>query len=62
MHVIFCRNVIIYFDRPTQEQLIGKLCRYLAPQGYLFMGHSENLHGMNLPLVQIAPTVYRRIE
>jgi len=61
VHVIFCRNVIIYFDRPTQEQLLRRLCRYLAPHGYLFMGHSENLHGMGLPVTQVAPTVYRRM-
>jgi chemotaxis protein methyltransferase CheR len=58
--VIFCRNVIIYFDRRTQEQLLKKLCRRLAPRGYLFMGHSENLHGMDVPLVQVGPTVYRK--
>jgi chemotaxis protein methyltransferase CheR len=61
-HVIFCRNVIIYFDRPTQEQLILRLYRCLVPRGYLFMGHSENLHGMDLPLLQIAPTIYRKTE
>ncbi len=58
--IIFCRNVVIYFDRRTQEQLVAKLCRYLSPRGYLFMGHSENLHGLDLPLVQVAPTVYRK--
>ena len=62
VHVIFCRNVIIYFDRETQEDLLKKLCRHLAPGGYLFMGHSENLHGMDLPLVQVKPTVYRKAE
>ncbi len=56
---IFCRNVIIYFDRPTQENLMSKFCRYLAPGGYLFLGHSETLNGMNLPLVSAAPTIYR---
>ena len=60
VHVIFCRNVIIYFDRPTQEQLLRRLCRCLSPHGYLFMGHSENLHGMDLPVSQVAPTVYRK--
>jgi chemotaxis protein methyltransferase CheR len=61
VHIIFCRNVIIYFDRQTQERLITRLCRYLRSGGYLFMGHSENLHGMNLPLIQAGPTVYRKI-
>jgi chemotaxis protein methyltransferase CheR len=59
MDVIFCRNVIIYFDRPTQAKLLNKFCRQMVPGGYLFMGHSETLHGLNVPLVQAAPTIYR---
>ena len=58
--IIFCRNVIIYFDRPTQERLLQKLTRQLAPGGYFFVGHSETLHGMDLPLVPVAPAVYRK--
>lgn len=58
--VIFCRNVVIYFDRQTQERLFGKFCRYLKSGGYLFIGHSESLAGMTLPLEQEAPTIYRR--
>jgi chemotaxis protein methyltransferase CheR len=58
--VIFCRNVIIYFDRRTQESLIGRFCKNLRPGGYLFMGHSETLFGMDVPLVQVAPTIYRK--
>ncbi|MDH4161377.1 MAG: chemotaxis protein CheR [Nitrospirota bacterium] len=58
--VIFCRNVIIYFDRPTQEQLMNKFCRHLGPGGYLFLGHSETIHNMDVPLVATAPTIYRR--
>lgn len=61
-HLIFCRNVIIYFDRVTQERLLKKLCRHLAPDGYMFMGHSETLNGMALPLFQCAPTVYRKVR
>lgn len=61
MDIIFCRNVIIYFDRQTQEALVGKFCRHLIPGGFLFLGHSESLHGLDLPLQQVAPTVYRRI-
>lgn len=59
MDIIFCRNVIIYFDRPTQEAVLSRLCRCLKPGGYLFMGHSETLNGFQLPLRQIATTVYR---
>lgn len=60
MHVIFCRNVIIYFDRPTQEAVLYRLCRYLIPGGYMFTGHSETLNGLDLPLVPVANTVYRK--
>ena len=59
---IFCRNVIIYFDRPTQEQILQKLTHYLLPGGYCFVGHSETLHGMDLPLLPIGPALYRRID
>jgi len=58
--IIFCRNVIIYFDRPTQEKVLNRLCRYLPTGRYIFMGHSETLNGMNLPLEQVAPTIYRK--
>ena len=58
--VVFCRNVLIYFDRPTQEKLVNQLAYHLMPGGYLFVGHSESLHGMNLPLAQTATTIYRK--
>ena len=58
--IIFCRNVIIYFDRPTQVRLLEKLTRLLAPGGYFFAGHSESLQGMDLPLTPVAPAVYRK--
>lgn len=60
--VIFCRNVIIYFDRPTQVRLLGRLARHLAPGGYLFAGHSESLQNMGLPLTCTGPSVYRKTE
>jgi chemotaxis protein methyltransferase CheR len=59
--LIFCRNVLIYFDRPTQEAVINKLCRHLRPGGYLFLGHSESTTDMQVPLKQIKPTVFRRM-
>jgi chemotaxis protein methyltransferase CheR len=59
---IFCRNVIIYFDRQTQERILGNLASHLAPGGYLFVGHSETLHDMNLPLTPIAPALYKKVE
>jgi chemotaxis protein methyltransferase CheR len=58
--IIFCRNVIIYFDRATQVRLLEKLTSQLAPGGYFFAGHSESLQGMDLPLVPMAPAVYRK--
>jgi chemotaxis protein methyltransferase CheR len=59
-HVIFCRNVIIYFDKPTQETLLAKFYALLAPGGFLFLGHSETLAGMRLPFITRAPTVYQK--
>lgn len=62
MHVIFCRNVLIYFDRPTQEDMLKRFCQVLVPGGYLFIGHSETLQGMTLPLKQLAPLMYQRLS
>ena len=61
MDMIFCRNVLIYFNRSDQERIVGKLCRHLRPGGYLFIGHSETLSGMNLPLRSELATIYRKI-
>jgi chemotaxis protein methyltransferase CheR len=58
--VIFCRNVLIYFDKPTQRAVLLRLCQHLRPGGYLFLGHSESLAGMDLPLRSVANTVLRR--
>lgn len=60
--IIFCRNVLIYFDKATQEKVISNFCRHLSPGGLLFLGHSESIMGMNLPLNQIQPTVYQLIS
>jgi chemotaxis protein methyltransferase CheR len=59
--VIFCRNVLIYFDRPTQERLLGRFAGLLESGNFLFLGHSETLLGLSLPLKQMAPSVYRKI-
>jgi chemotaxis protein methyltransferase CheR len=59
--IIFCRNVLIYFDKPTQEAVINKLCRHLCRGGYLFLGHSESITDMDVPLEQIRPTVFRKV-
>lgn len=60
--IIFCRNVIIYFDEPTRITLIRKFYDHLAPGGYLFIGHSETLHGINNQMTAIEPTVYRKTD
>ena len=60
MDIVFCRNVIIYFDRTTQESILKRICRQLVPGGYLFMGHSETLSGMDLPVRQISSSIYRK--
>lgn len=58
--IIFCRNVLIYFDRATQEQVILKLCESLKTGGYLFLGHSESIIGLNVPLKQVIHTGYKK--
>lgn len=58
--VIFCRNVMIYFDKPTQEALVTRFATLLAPGGYLFVGHSESLTGMRHPLAYVQPATYRK--
>jgi chemotaxis protein methyltransferase CheR len=60
MDIIFCRNVIIYFDRKTQIRLFEKFYNQLKPGGYLFIGHSETLHGINDRFVPVGVAVYRK--
>jgi chemotaxis protein methyltransferase CheR len=58
--VIFCRNVIIYFTRETQRDLIMRFYGYLEKGGYLFLGHSETIQGFNLPLTRVTSTIYQK--
>jgi chemotaxis protein methyltransferase CheR len=58
--IIFCRNLLIYFDKPTQQAVLTRLCDHLRPGGYLFLGHSESLAGFGLPLSTVGTTVFRR--
>jgi chemotaxis protein methyltransferase CheR len=58
--VIFCRNVMIYFSRETQEQVVNRLTACLEPGGYLFVGHAESLTGMQHGLQQVQPAVYQK--
>jgi chemotaxis protein methyltransferase CheR len=57
---IFCRNVAIYFDKPTQAAVARKLASALEPGGYLFIGHSESLSGMDHGLAYVQPALYRK--
>jgi chemotaxis protein methyltransferase CheR len=58
--VIFFRNVMIYFDRETQEAVINKLCRNLKPGGLLFVGHSESISGFSSPITQVDQAVFQK--
>ena len=57
--LIFCRNVMIYFDRETQAQLVPRLVEQLAPGGHLVVGHSESLIGIEHRLKTMRPSIYR---
>jgi chemotaxis protein methyltransferase CheR len=57
---IFCRNVMIYFDKPTQGRLIGRFFDLLAPGGVLFTGHSESLTGIEHKFRYVQPTIYMK--
>ncbi len=59
--IIFCRNMLIYFDKQTQQAVLKRLCAHLRPGGYLFLGHSESLAGSGLPLEPVGPTVFRHV-
>jgi len=58
--IIFCRNVMIYFDQATRERLVNRFSDILAPDGYLCLGHSESIHGTGGPLRLVGKTIYRR--
>lgn len=60
--VVFCRNVLIYFEKAVQEQVIARLARHVRRGGYLMLGHSESLHHAEpLGLKPVAPSVFRKI-
>ena len=61
MDIIFCRNVLIYFDKPTQEKVVSRLVACLRPGGLIFLGHSESIAGFQLPLRPVANTVFERV-
>jgi len=61
LDVIFCRNALIYFDRPTQRRILEGFLARLAPDGVLFLGHSESIHGLVEGLRHVGNTIYRRV-
>jgi chemotaxis protein methyltransferase CheR len=58
--VIFCRNLMIYFDQPTQQDLVSRLTAHLEPGGYLLIGHAENLNAIEHGLSYVEPATYRK--
>lgn len=58
--IIFCRNVLIYFDRENQDKVISRLVKKLKPGGYLFVGHSESLFRTATNLKLVKPTIYQK--
>lgn len=61
LDIIFCRNVVIYFDKETQERLFMRFYNCLKYGGYLFIGHSETMSGMTLPYTRVSNSVYRKL-
>ena len=60
--IIFCRNVVIYFDKPTQRKLFDRYAELLKPNGHLFIGHSESLLGVTDRFDLVGRTIYRRVK
>jgi len=59
LDVVFCRNVLIYFEKDFQRELLLRLIARIAPGGYLFLGHTESIHGMGLPVIPVGFSTYR---
>lgn len=59
---VFCRNVVIYFDKPTKQQLFARMAELIKPDGWLYIGHSENLHGVTDRFQLVGRTIYRRVK
>lgn len=60
--VVFLRNVLIYFDRPTKEAVVRQVARRLKPGGWFFVGHAESLSGFSHGLTSVEPTIYRKVS
>jgi len=62
LDIIFCRNVVIYFDKETQRELFARIARLQRPDDLLFLGHSENLFNVSDQYQLIGKTIYRRCD
>ncbi|MCI4680987.1 methyltransferase domain-containing protein, partial [Rhodoblastus acidophilus] len=58
--VVFLRNVMIYFNGDTKREVVSRVVSHIRPGGYLYIGHSESLHGIHATMEQLAPSVYRK--
>ncbi len=58
--LISCRNVMIYFDKPTQEKIVNRMALFLEPAAHFFVGHSESLNGIRHPFQFVKPAIYRK--
>ncbi len=61
-HIIFLRNVLIYFNKETQAHILRNLYKHLHPNGFLFLGHSENLTDTSIPFKRVGPSIYVKKE
>ncbi len=61
VNITFCRNTLIYFDRPTQKKVVTKLLETIHSNGYLILGHSESLINMDFNIEQISPSIYKKL-
>lgn len=61
LDMIFCRNLLIYFDKQTQATVLKRLCSHLRTGGYLFLGHSETIVGVDLPVRTVSGTVFQKV-
>lgn len=61
LDAVFCRNVVIYFDKPTKQRLFDRIATLMAPDGLLYIGHSENLHNICDRFELVGRTIYRRL-
>lgn len=59
MDIVFFRNVMIYFSRDTQKEVLSRVCRFMINGAYLFIGHAEAIINMNLPLQRAGLNIYR---